>query len=175
MQQIKSLECVHSSTTKRLKERWEKDVSSYQTSSSSYRVYREYQYYRTSIHAPRIDRDVNVWREKRKKRKLREYEYRKEMCFFMNIKWFIIKYSQSLLIPTAKHFLNLQYWHRFLFSLITKHLPSRKQRYSICFWMLRRKNPWKFIIIHMWWIHCAQIFAPYLTTLARRHTVMISC
>lgn len=50
-------------------------------------------------------------------------------------------YLQSLLIPTAKHFLNLQYWHRFRFSLITKHFPSRKQRYSICFWMLRRKNP----------------------------------
>lgn len=54
-----------------------------------------------------------------------------------------ILYLQSLLIPTAKHFLNLQYWHRFLFSLITKHLPSRKHRYSICFWMLRRKNPCK--------------------------------
>lgn len=51
--------------------------------------------------------------------------------------------SQSLLIPTAKHFLNLQNWHRLRFSRITKHFPSRRQRYSICFWMLRRKNPWK--------------------------------
>lgn len=51
------------------------------------------------------------------------------------------KNLQSLLIPTAKHFLKRQYWHRFRFRRITKHLPSRRQRYSICFWMLRRKKP----------------------------------
>ena len=38
-------------------------------------------------------------------------------------------------------FLKRQYWHRLRFSRITKHLPSRRQRYSICFWMLRRKKP----------------------------------
>jgi len=50
-------------------------------------------------------------------------------------------HSQSRDIPTAKHFLNLQYWHLFRFSRYTMHFPSRKHRYSICFWMLRRKNP----------------------------------
>lgn len=50
-------------------------------------------------------------------------------------------YLQSRLIPTAKHFLKRQYWHRFRFKRMTKHLPSRKHRYSICFWMLRRKKP----------------------------------
>lgn len=52
-----------------------------------------------------------------------------------------VLYLQSRLIPTAKHFLNRQYWHRFRFNRITKHFPSRKHRYSICFWMLRRKKP----------------------------------
>lgn len=52
-------------------------------------------------------------------------------------------YSQSLDIPTERHFLNLQYWHRFRLSRITRHFPSRKHRYSICFWMLLLKNPWK--------------------------------
>ena len=49
---------------------------------------------------------------------------------------------QSLDMPTAKHFLNLQYWQRFLFNLITRHLPSLRHLYSICFWMLLLKNPW---------------------------------
>lgn len=49
--------------------------------------------------------------------------------------------TESLDIPTAKHFLNLQYWHRFRFSRITRHFPSRRHRYSICFWILRRKKP----------------------------------
>lgn len=53
--------------------------------------------------------------------------------FFFNL--------QSRLIPTARHFLKRQYWQRLRFKRITKHLPSRKQRYSICFWMLRRKKP----------------------------------
>lgn len=48
---------------------------------------------------------------------------------------------QSRLIPTAKHFRKRQYWHRLRFNLMTKHLPSRKHRYSICFCMLRRKKP----------------------------------
>lgn len=52
-------------------------------------------------------------------------------------------YLQSRLMPTAKHFLNRQNWHRFRFNRITKHFPSRKHRYSICFWMLRRKKPYK--------------------------------
>nr|CAD7575608.1 unnamed protein product [Timema californicum] len=50
-------------------------------------------------------------------------------------------YLQSLDIPTARHFLKRQYWHLLRFSLITRHLPSRRQRYSICFWMLRLKKP----------------------------------
>lgn len=54
-------------------------------------------------------------------------------------------------MPAERHFLKRQYWQRLRFSLMTRHLPSRKQRYSICFWMLRRKNPcqekthWKYI------------------------------
>ena len=52
-------------------------------------------------------------------------------------------YSQSLDIPTERHFLNLQYWHRFLLRRITRHLPSRKHLYSICFCMLLLKKPWK--------------------------------
>lgn len=75
-----------------------------------------------------------------------------EMCRF---------YLQSRLIPTAKHFLKRQYWQRFRFSRITRHLPSRKQRYSICFWMLRRKNPcngkeWLvfcWLLIRRWILH----------------------
>lgn len=95
-------------------------------------------------------------------------------------------YSQSLLIPTAKHFLNLQYWHRFRFSLITKHLPSRKQRYSICFWMLRRKNPcnwFKWIRRRFesssaarWLGSMFQKFAQaHLTSFAWGYTIMIAC
>lgn len=51
-------------------------------------------------------------------------------------------YLQSLDMPTVRHFLNRQYWHRFLFNRITKHLPSLRHRYSICFCILRLKNPW---------------------------------
>lgn len=90
-------------------------------------------------------------------------------------------YSQSLLIPTAKHFLNLQNWHRLRLSLITKHFPSRKHRYSICFWMLRRKNPYEklFLIVcndaNKENFHFFKILKiHYLTTLTRRYTVVIS-
>ena len=48
---------------------------------------------------------------------------------------------QSRDMPTKRHFLKRQYWQRLRFSRITRHFPSRKQRYSICFWMLRRKKP----------------------------------
>jgi hypothetical protein len=51
-------------------------------------------------------------------------------------------YSQSRDIPTYRHFLKRQYWHRFLLSLMITQWPSRRHRYSICFWMLRRKKPW---------------------------------
>ena len=49
---------------------------------------------------------------------------------------------QSRDIPTARHFLKRQYWHRLRFSRMTGQWPSRRHRYSICFCMLRRKNPW---------------------------------
>lgn len=57
----------------------------------------------------------------------------------------LIWYLQSLDMPTARHFLNLQYWQRFRFNLITRHLPSLRHLYSICFCMLLLKNPygWK--------------------------------
>ena len=48
---------------------------------------------------------------------------------------------QSRDMPTARHFLNRQYWQRLRFSRIMRHLPSRRHRYSICFWMDRRKKP----------------------------------
>jgi len=54
-----------------------------------------------------------------------------------------ITHLQSLDIPTAMHFWNRQNWHRLRLRRITWHLPSLRQRYSICFCMLRRKNPWK--------------------------------
>lgn len=56
-------------------------------------------------------------------------------------KIYTTQYSQSRLMPTDRHFLNLQYWQRLRFKRITMHLASRRHRYSICFWMLRRKNP----------------------------------
>lgn len=42
-------------------------------------------------------------------------------------------YLQSLDMPTARHFLNLQYWQRFRLILMTKQLPSFRHLYSICF------------------------------------------
>ena len=53
--------------------------------------------------------------------------------------WFL----QSRDMPTARHFLKRQYWQRLRLSRMTRHLPSRRHRYSICFWILRRKNPFK--------------------------------
>ena len=48
---------------------------------------------------------------------------------------------QSRDIPTARHFLKRQYWHRLRFIRSTMHLPSRRHRYSHWRWMLRRKKP----------------------------------
>lgn len=94
------------------------------------------------------------------------------------------EYLQSRLIPTAKHFLNRQYWHRFRFKRITKHFPSRKQRYSICFWMLRRKKPCRECQMQKS-IHYSSPpsglmpnemgrMETYLASFARRHTVVVA-
>lgn len=110
----------------------------------------------------------------------------------LKVIWYSSAYLQSRLIPTARHFLNRQYWHRFRFKRITKHFPSRKQRYSICFWMLRRKKPCRKCQMQKsikkslqnrhrhvdgtrwcdmdWYIY----EKTYLASFARRHTVMIA-
>lgn len=99
---------------------------------------------------------------------------RKEKHFQLNL--------QSRLIPTVRHFRKRQYWQRFLFSRITKQLPSRKHRYSICFCMLRRKKPCERDRRHMmsatsamcqktndeWSAHT------YFASLARCYAVMVS-
>lgn len=54
------------------------------------------------------------------------------------------QHSPSLDMPTAMHFLSLQYWHRFLLMRRIEHCWFLVQgRYWIFCWMLRRKNPWK--------------------------------
>lgn len=76
-------------------------------------------------------------------------------------------YLQSLDIPTARHFLKRQYWQRFRFSRITIHLPSRKHLYSICFCMLRRKNPctqWNDTLFRYYvYLKCFVLYFHFLT------------
>ncbi|KAJ2952723.1 hypothetical protein O0L34_g7070 [Tuta absoluta] len=49
----------------------------------------------------------------------------------------------SLLMPTAMHFFNRQYWHRFLLILRMEHCWFLVQGlYWIFCWMERRKKPW---------------------------------
>lgn len=66
-----------------------------------------------------------------------------KMYYFKIVFFSIWFYLQSRLMPAERHFLKRQYWQRFRFKRITRHLPSRRQRYSICFCMLRRKKPCK--------------------------------
>jgi len=68
-------------------------------------------------------------------------------------------YLQSLDMPTVRHFLNRQYWHRFLFNRITKHLPSLRHRYSICFCILRLKNPWNKHFFDYLYLYLSQCIA----------------
>jgi len=69
---------------------------------------------------------------------------------------------QSRDMPTARHFLKRQYWHLLRLRRITRQRPSRKQRYSICFCILRRKKPYQKTwhthytpnnIVHLSWYH----------------------
>lgn len=53
----------------------------------------------------------------------------------------IFIYSHSALMPTARHFWSRQYWHRFLWGLLTGQSLFPRHAYPSCFLMLLLKNP----------------------------------
>ena len=63
-------------------------------------------------------------------------------CFFGILPYL----TESRLMPTSMHFLNLQNWHLFLFILNILHVPFFGHwRYASWLLIVLRKNPWKLI------------------------------
>lgn len=54
-----------------------------------------------------------------------------------------VAFVPSLDMPTSKHFCSRQYWQRLRVTLLIWQFLSRWQVYTMFFWMLRRKKPWR--------------------------------
>lgn len=60
-------------------------------------------------------------------------------------------------MPTSKHFCRRQYWQRLRVTLLIWQFLSRWQVYTMFFWILRRKKPWKWHKKGLHLISCQEI------------------